>query len=117
MLWLPRFGVRDRMLFGREREGEQLDAELRDHRVGQIDEYVAAGMRAQEAGYTALRAFGIPALFGEQTRVQWSRNWFDSRSGDLRYLFGTLRRAGIQGDCAGPGARARSGLRRRLRRT
>jgi hypothetical protein len=85
--------MRGRVLTGREPESERLDAEFGDHRVRPIDEYVAAGMSAEEAGYTALRAFGIPALVREQTRVRWSWNWLDSLSGDLRYGFRTLRRA------------------------
>jgi hypothetical protein len=84
--------MRGRTLFGRERETEQLDAELRNHRGRQIDEYVAAGMSAEEAGNTALRAFGTRTLLGEQRRVAWSWNWPDSLSGDLRYGFCTFNR-------------------------
>jgi hypothetical protein len=38
------------MLSDREPETEQLDAEFGDHRVRPIDEYVAAGKSAEEAG-------------------------------------------------------------------
>jgi hypothetical protein len=50
MLWLTRFRMRGRMLLGREPETEQLAAEFPDHRVRQIDEWVAAGMGAEEPG-------------------------------------------------------------------
>jgi hypothetical protein len=40
-----------------------------------------------------LRAFSIPSLFAEQWRIAWSSKWVDLLSGDLRYLFRTLRRA------------------------
>ena len=57
MLRLTGFWLRGRMMFGREPETEQLDVEPRDHRVPQTDERVAAGVGAEEAGCTALRAF------------------------------------------------------------
>jgi putative ABC transport system permease protein len=82
------------MLLGRGRAATQLDAELREHLVGQIDEFVAAGMSAEEARSRALRAFGNPALLlREQTRAAWSWNRLDSLSRELRYGFRTLRRA------------------------
>lgn len=59
--------MRGRILSGREPERQQLDAELRDHRVRQIDEWVAADMSAEEARHRVLRAFGIPALLGQQS--------------------------------------------------
>jgi hypothetical protein len=94
MLRLTGLRLWGRMLFGRERETEQLGAEMRDHRVPQSDEWVATCMSAEEAGCTALRAFVIPALLAEQMPIESRRNWLDSQSG----------------------ARAAGGLSRRLRR-
>jgi hypothetical protein len=55
MLRLTGLRLRGRMMFGRERETEQLEVELRDHCVPQTDERVAAGVSAEEAGGNALR--------------------------------------------------------------
>jgi putative ABC transport system permease protein len=81
------------MLLGRGRAATELDAELREHLRRQIEEFVAAGMSAEEARSRALRAFGNPALLREQTRAAWSWNWLDSLSRELGYGLRTLRRA------------------------
>ena len=93
MLWWTCLWMRVRMLLGRGRAATELDAELREHLRRQIEEFVAAGMSAEEARPRALRAFGNPALLREQTRAAWSWNWLDSLSRELGYGLRTLRRA------------------------
>jgi predicted permease len=93
MLWWTCLWMRVRMLLGRGRAATELDAELREHLRRQIEEFVAAGMSAEEARSRALRAFGNPALLREQTRAAWSWNWLDSLSRELGYGLRTLRRA------------------------
>ena len=92
MLWLARLWMRIRMLFGRGRATAQLDAELREHLERQIDEYVAAGMNAEEARDAALRTFGNPVLLREQARAAWSWNGLELLLRDVRYGMRTLSR-------------------------
>ena len=75
MRWLAKLRMQLEMLFGRDRAGKQLDAELRDHLERQVAENIGAGMSADEARYAALRSFGNPALLREQARSTWSWNW------------------------------------------
>ncbi|MGA9585053.1 MAG: ABC transporter permease, partial [Terracidiphilus sp.] len=49
-------------------------------------------MCPEEAHYSALRAFGNPALLREQSRASWSWNCFESLARHLRYSARTLRR-------------------------
>jgi predicted permease len=92
MRWTDRLAMKVRMLFGRQKADEQLDAELRFHLENQIAENRAAGMSEDEARYTALRAFGNPVLLRERARATWSWNWLESHWRDLRYSIRTLRR-------------------------
>jgi predicted permease len=91
MRWINRLAMKFRMLFGRGKAGEQLDAELRFHLENQIVENRAAGMSADEARREALRAFGNPALLRDEARATWSWNWLESLWRDLRYSVRTLR--------------------------
>jgi predicted permease len=85
--------MRLRMLFRRQRAGEELQNELRFHLEEQIAENLAAGMSPKEARQTALRSFGNPGLLREQTRVTWSWNWLEQGMRDARYAARTLWRA------------------------
>ena len=62
MRFATRIWMRVKMLFGRDKAGARLDAELRDHLERQTAENLAAGMSADEARFAALREFGNPAL-------------------------------------------------------
>src|SRR5579862_8611969 len=92
MRWMNLLMMKFRMLFGRAKAGEQLDAEMRFHLENQIAENRAAGMSESEARCASLRAFGNPALLRDQTRASWSWNWLESWWRDLHYSVRTLRR-------------------------
>jgi putative ABC transport system permease protein len=93
MRWLAKLRMQLEMLFGRDRAGKQLDAELRDHLERQVAENIGAGMSADEARYAALRSFGNPALLREQARSTWSWNWPEVLLRDVRYGIRTLNRS------------------------
>lgn len=78
MRWLNLLAMKIRMLFGRGKAGEHLDAELHFHLDQQIAENRAAGMSEAEARGAALRSFGNPALLREQARSSWSWNSLES---------------------------------------
>ena len=68
MRWMNQLAMKFRMLFGRQKAGVQLDAELRFHLENQIAENRAAGMSAEDdARRAALRAFGNPALLRDES--------------------------------------------------
>ena len=90
MRWFEQLRMRILMLFGRGRAATHLNDELEFHLDRQIAENIAAGMRPEEARYSALRTFGNPALLREQTRSTWSGGWVDSLVRDLRYVTRTL---------------------------
>ena len=92
MRWLNLLAMKIRMLFGRGKAGEHLDAELHFHLDQQIAENRAAGMSEAEARGAALRSFGNPALLREQARSSWSWNSLESWWRDLHYSVRTLRR-------------------------
>jgi len=84
--------MRTRMLFLRNRAGDQLQAELQFHLDQQIAENIAAGMSAEEARRAALRLFGNPTALRDQARATWSWQWLESVLHDLRYGVRTLAR-------------------------
>ena len=90
MRWLARLRMRIEMIFRRGRAAGRLNDELHFHLERQIAENLAAGMSAEEARYSALRAFGNPALLREQARATWSWASLESLLRDLRYGFRTL---------------------------
>ena len=93
MRWLEQLRMRIGMLLGRGRAATELDAELGEHLVRQTEEFVAAGMSAEEARLRALRLFGNPALIREQARSTWSWNAVEALGRDLRYGVRTLVRS------------------------
>lgn len=96
MQWWDRCTMSIRALFAREREGSRLSDELEFHLDQQIAENVAAGMGEEEARYTALRAFGNPALLREQTRATWRWSLIEAVVRDVRsVLLGVRRRPGF----------------------
>ena len=92
MRWFEQLRMRVLMLFSRHRASTQLNDELAFHVDRQIAENIAAGMKPEEARYSALRTFGNPALLREQSRASWSWNGLESMLRDLRYSARTLRR-------------------------
>ena len=69
-----------------------LERELRSDIELEEEEQREDGLSPEEAHYAALRAFGNPGLIREQTRANWSWNWFESLARDLRISLRTLRR-------------------------
>ncbi|MGB6690887.1 MAG: permease prefix domain 1-containing protein, partial [Terracidiphilus sp.] len=67
-----------RMLFVRGNASARLNDELHFHLERQIAENIAAGMSAEDARQSALRAFGNPALLRDQARATWGWGWLDS---------------------------------------
>jgi hypothetical protein len=92
MRWMDQLAMKARLLFGRRRAAAQLDEELRFHLDQQIEEYVRAGMRRDEARATALRAFGNPALLRDETRTTWCWSWLEVWIRDARIAARTLWR-------------------------
>ena len=93
MRWLERFRMATVMLFRRQQQTVQLDAELQFHLDQQVKENIARGLSPEEAHYAALRTFGNPALLRDQARSSWSWNWLEKLLRDLRYGVRTLTRS------------------------
>jgi predicted permease len=79
MTWLRKIWMRLQTLLGRGRMSQRLDSELQFHLDEQIAENMANGLSAKEARYAALRTFGNPTAFHEESRETWG--WL--RLGDL----------------------------------
>ena len=72
---------------------EQLDDELRFHIEMRTQEFVAAGMTAEEARQQAARLFGNQLLLKESTREMDTVAWLETLLQDLRYALRMLRRS------------------------
>jgi predicted permease len=90
--WFSSLRVRTRALFHRERAGQEIDDELRDHLEQQIAENLAAGMPAEEARTQALRALGGITQIREQCVEAKRFNAAEDFVEDLRYGLRQLRR-------------------------
>ena len=73
-----------KMLFLRDRAGDELGRELEFHLDQQTAENIAAGMSPHEARNAALRLFGNPSLLRQQSRESWSWTWAELIVGDIR---------------------------------
>ena len=62
------------------------------HLEQQIAENIAAGMSGEEARYAAMRGFGNPTFFKEETRDAWGWIWLENFLRDLRYAARALAR-------------------------
>src|SRR5580693_8841124 len=71
---------------------EDVERELRSDLELEEEEQRDAGISKEEAHYSALRAFGNPALIREQTLSVWWWNWLESLVRDFRFSLRTLRR-------------------------
>jgi predicted permease len=81
---LDRLLMRVKMLFLRDRAGDELGRELEFHLEQQISENIAHGMSPHEARNAALRLFGNPSLLREQARASWSWTWAELILSDIR---------------------------------
>jgi predicted permease len=93
MVWARRFWLKLQTLFRRNRSTQQLNEEVQFHLDQQIAENLAAGMRPEEARYSAMRTFGNPTFLKEETRDTWGWLWLEQMSQDLRYATRTLRKS------------------------
>jgi hypothetical protein len=62
----------------KNRVEDQLDEELRFHLAMRAQEFIAAGMTADEARYRALRLFGNPLLQKVRTRDMDTIGWIET---------------------------------------
>jgi putative ABC transport system permease protein len=72
-------------LLRRGRYEREMEEEMRFHLEMQIEQNRAAGMRAEEASYTARRQFGNQTWLKEVSRDMWSLNSIETLLQDLRY--------------------------------
>jgi len=93
MRWLEKIRVGVRMLFNRGRELEHLDAEIRFHLEQLTVENICAGMSPAEARAAAVRAFGSPALLGEEVRETWNWTKLELALRDLQRSIRTLAKS------------------------
>jgi predicted permease len=96
MEWLRILGWRLRGLFGKRRDEDELDAELRAHLEALTEENIRRGMSAEEARYAAHREFGgfeqTKELYREQRRLPFLETLFRDVRFGLRNL---VRRPGF----------------------
>jgi hypothetical protein len=90
MRWFYKLPLRLRSLFQRQRADQELSDELQFHLQSQINEYVAAGLNAEEARYAALRAMGGLAQVQEECRNMRQVSPIENLVQDLRYGLRTL---------------------------
>ena len=69
-----------------------LDRELQSDLELEEEEQRERGLSSEDARYAALRAFGNPALIGEETYATWSWSGLESFARDLKYGFRGMRR-------------------------
>ncbi|HWW76933.1 MAG TPA: permease prefix domain 1-containing protein, partial [Pyrinomonadaceae bacterium] len=69
----------------RDRFDRELEEEIRFHLEMKAEEYVAAGMRPEEARRAALRQFGNETRMREMSRETWGFRMLENLLQDLRY--------------------------------
>jgi predicted permease len=83
---------RVKVLVQQDRFARELDEEMRSHREMKERELIADGADAEEARYSAARAFGNSTALGERGREAWGWRWLEDFAQDLRYGARTLRK-------------------------
>jgi hypothetical protein len=91
MSWFNRL----RNSFGKQNLEDRLDDELQFHIQMRTEEFMAAGMSAEEARLNAVRLFGNQTFLKEQTRDMDTITWLETFLQDLRY--------GLRMLCRSPG--------------
>jgi putative ABC transport system permease protein len=81
-----------RALFRKEELDQELSDEMAFHLEKQIEQNIAAGMRAEEARYAALRSFGGVEQVKEECRDTWGVRFIDALVRDIRFGLRQLRR-------------------------
>ncbi len=85
MRWAIVMGLRLRSLFSRARVDRELDEELRYHLEREIEEGIAAGMKAEDARYAALQSVKGIEQWKEECRDMRGLNPIDNMVQDFRY--------------------------------
>ena len=93
MRWTRTVRLRLRSLFRRDRVEDELDEELRYHIEHLVDDYVAAGMRPEDARYAALRAMGAIDARKDECRDSRGLAFVDSLRQDAIYALRSLRKS------------------------
>ncbi len=91
--WLFTIPLRLRSLFRRVQADQELDDELRDHLERKTEEYVAEGMRQEEAHHRARLDLGGIEQTKEKCRDARKVNWIQDFVRDLHYGVRTLRKS------------------------
>jgi macrolide transport system ATP-binding/permease protein len=93
MRWRYKLPLRLRSLFHKEKAELDLSEELQFHLQNQIDEYIAAGMDAQEARRAAFKSLEGVERVKEECREARNMNLLENFVQDLRFGFRMLRRS------------------------
>jgi predicted permease len=83
--WFYTLPLRLRSLFRRENVEQELDEELRYHLEQKVEEYIAQGLKPEEARYAAIRAMDGMEQRKEECRDLRHMNWIDNLIQDLRF--------------------------------
>src|SRR5262245_43660797 len=89
---LDKLRLRFRSLFRRAKVEDELDREMQFHLDEQIQEYMNAGMDADEARSAALREIGNITQLKEECRDKRGLQLFDEFVRNLRYAIRALRK-------------------------
>jgi predicted permease len=92
MAWLAKIRYAVRSLWRRDTAEQELSDEVQSHLEMQIAANVAAGMKPEEARYSALRAFGGVDLAKEQCRDARTLPFLESILQDLFFALRQLRK-------------------------
>src|SRR5271166_2707078 len=90
--WIYTIPLRLRSLFRRQLADQELDQELRYHVECKTEEYIARGMRPQEARRAALIEMGGVEKRREECRDTRRVNWIQDLLQDVRYGLRMLRK-------------------------
>jgi len=93
MSWFYKLPLRLRSLFRHAHVEQDLRQEIDFHVQAQTDEYIANGMKPDEALYAALRSLGGVAQIEEQCREARGVGFIEDFVQDLRFGFRMLRRS------------------------
>jgi predicted permease len=93
MRWTRTVRLRLRSLFRRHRVEDELDEEMRYHLEHLVDDYLAAGMRPEDARYAALRAMGAIDARKDECRDSRGLAFVDSLRQDVIYALRSLRKS------------------------
>ena len=91
--WLYTLPLRLRSLFRRSQLDQELTEELSYHLDQKANQFIAAGMSADEARHAALRSMGGLEQRKEQCRDTRKVNWLQDFLQDFRYAARTLRKS------------------------